>query len=119
MSLTETTHAGGFLISEANGTLSRENVTIVSGETLAAGTVLGKITASGKYAAYDNAAADGTEVAAGVLYEAVDASAGDKPGVAIVRYAEVNANELGWSGGDSTAITAGKADLKALGVIAR
>lgn len=119
MSLTETTHAGGFILSEANGTRSRDNITVVSGETLAAGAVLGKITASGKYAAYDNTAADGSEVAAGVLYAAVDASAADAAGVAILRDAEVNANELGWAANDATGITAGKADLKALGILVR
>lgn len=43
MSLTETTHAGGCIISEANGNLSREKATLLSGQNLAAGTVLGKI----------------------------------------------------------------------------
>jgi hypothetical protein len=39
------------------------------------GIILGKITASGLYAPYNNAAADGTEVAAGLLLCAVDAPA--------------------------------------------
>jgi hypothetical protein len=41
--LTETTHAGEFLVSEANGTLSREVVTIAAGAgVISAGMVLGK-----------------------------------------------------------------------------
>lgn len=44
MSLTETTHAGGFILSEANGNRSRSNGTLISGQDLAAGAVLGKIT---------------------------------------------------------------------------
>ena len=56
--------------------------------------VLGKATASGKYKELDPAAVDGSEVAAGILYDAVDASAADAEGVAIVRLAEVNATEL-------------------------
>lgn len=119
MSLTETTHAGDFLLSEANGNRSRDNVTIVSGQDLAAGAVLGKITASGKYAAYDNTASDGTETAAGVLYAAVDASSADATGVAILRDAEVNTNQIGWAANDATGITAGTADLKALGILVR
>jgi hypothetical protein len=119
MSLTETTHAGGFILAEANGTISREAVTILSGQNLAAGAVLGKVTASGKYKAYDNTAADGSEVAAGVLYAAVNASSADAPGVALVRHAEVNANELGWAANDATGVTAGKADLKALNILVR
>jgi hypothetical protein len=43
MSLTETTHAGGFILSEANGNRSRENGTLNSGEDLQAGTVLGRL----------------------------------------------------------------------------
>jgi hypothetical protein len=40
------------------------------------GTVLGKVTASGKYGLYDNGAADGTEVAAGILFATVPVKAG-------------------------------------------
>ncbi len=54
------------------------------GQALEAGAVLGKVTASGKYKAFDPAAVDGSEAAAGVLYGAVDASAADAEGVAIV-----------------------------------
>jgi hypothetical protein len=43
MSLTEARHAGEFLISEAEGHRSRDNITVLSGEgKLVAGTVLGK-----------------------------------------------------------------------------
>ncbi|HXC40810.1 MAG TPA: head decoration protein, partial [Burkholderiales bacterium] len=45
MSLTEKAHAWGFLLSEQdNGNLSRDNGTLISGQNLGAGTVLGKIT---------------------------------------------------------------------------
>lgn len=47
-------------------------ITVKSGVTLAKGTVVGKVTSSGLYAAYDNTATDGTEVAAGVLATHVD-----------------------------------------------
>src|SRR5262245_52025737 len=110
---TESVHAGEFLISEANGHQSREEVTILANQVLKAGQVVGKITASSKYKDYDNAAADGSEVAAGVLFDAVDATGADKKGVIIERDAEVNADLLNWgaeAGGD---ITAGIADLLA------
>lgn len=110
---TEAVRAGEFVIAEANGTLSRAEITVVSGQDLAAGTVLGKITASGKYTAYANGAADGSEVAAGILYAPVDASAGDALGVMIARHAEVAAASL--TGLDSP----GTADLAALQIIAR
>lgn len=112
--LTEATCAAGeFILSEANGDRSREEITVVSGQDLAAGTVVGIITASGKYSAYDNGNADGTETAAGVLYAAVDASAADTAGVVIVRDAEVDSSML--TGSDANGVT----DLAALGVIVR
>ena len=40
--------------------------------TLRKGLVLGKVTASGKFKQYNNAAADGTEVAAGILDDEVN-----------------------------------------------
>lgn len=119
--LTETAvYDGEFVRSEANGTRSREPVTIVSGQNLSAGTVVGKITASGKYAAYDNTANTGIEVAAGVLYADVDATAADKSGFIIDCDAEVIGSKLVWhANNDAAAKTAGKADLKALGIKVR
>jgi len=111
--LTEATHAGEFLLSEGNGRISRESVTVASGQNLVAGTVIGTITASGKVAAYDNTAVDGTATATGILWDAVNATAADRPGAAIVRLAEVNGALL--TGNDA----AGTADLAALNIIVR
>jgi len=44
---------------------------------LHAGTVLGKITSSGKYGAYDNGAGDGRATAVGFLLESVNLKDGD------------------------------------------
>jgi len=57
--------------------------------TLRPGLVLGKITASGKYAQYDDGAADGTETAVGILKEEVNlldanAAAQDTPGLMVI-----------------------------------
>ena len=68
--LQEGRYAGEFVVSEGNGRISRETITVLSGENLEAGAVLGKVTASGKYKALDPAATDGSEVAAGILYVA-------------------------------------------------
>ena len=120
MALTEGTHAGEFLISEAPGTLSRERVTIKSGQNLTAGTVLWKITADGKYKAVDNAASDGSQTATGILYEAVDASAADKDGTMIARLAEVTAAEIVWpSSEDPSDQAADTLDLAALFIVLR
>lgn len=43
MSLTEGQHAGEFILSEAPGNLSREELTVLSGQTLYAGSVIGRV----------------------------------------------------------------------------
>lgn len=103
-----------FVLTEANGQRSRENIVVVqTGTEILSGTVLGKITASGKYAPYANGAADGTEVAAGVLYNYLPATTGDTKAVGFVRDCEVMRAAV--TGLDA----AGESDLKALGVIVR
>lgn len=213
MSITETSHDGGFMVSEAGGARSRDEVVVLSGETLVAGHVIGKVTkgtssgaadagntgngvlgaqtvgsgskagvyrltiiepgadtgefivedpdginigrgtvasafsaggmaftladgstdfvagdafditvaaGSGKVVEHDPAGTNGSEVAAGILFGAVDASAADKAGVIIARDAEVNLAELVYktamSGGNQTLALA---DLATLGIIAR
>ena len=56
--------------------------TIAAGADLAAGTILGRVTASGKLAAYDSGNADGTENPVAVLLEDADAAAADVEAVA-------------------------------------
>jgi len=116
----EAIHKNEGNLSEGNRTISREEITVVSGQNLGAMFVVGKITASGKYKEYDNALADGSQAAAGVLIGAVDATSGDKKGVILARYAEVDYDTLQWktamSQGDKDA---GVADLAALGIIVR
>jgi hypothetical protein len=121
-SLTEGQHAGEFVLSEANGNRARDNVIVTVGAatTFAAGSVLGKITASGKYVLYDDGNADGSEVAAAVLYDNVENSGGapaDFTAVAIVRDAEVRTNDLQWAASVDEA--GGIVDLAAVGIIAR
>lgn len=60
-------------------------VTIVSGSgKVARGTVLGRVTASGKYKPYDADNNDGSEVARAVLAYAVDATSADQVSTAWV-----------------------------------
>lgn len=210
--LTEGKHAGEFLVSEASGFRSRETVTILSGQDVSAGDVLGKVTkgaatpaavagntgngafgavtvsagakvgvykvvfiepaanagrftvedpdgitigvgtvavafsagglaftiadgatdfvsgdsftitvaaGSGKYVLIDPEGTDGRETAAGILWDNVDATGGDVEAVAIVRDAEVNADELGYSDADAGEITTINAQLATLGIIVR
>ena len=118
--LVEGTHPGGFLIWEAHRDYTRETITVASG-THQPGTVLGKITASGKYAAHDPAATDGTETAVAVLWGKADASAGDAPAVALIRGpAIVNRHDLVFAGTPTDPeIAAAHAALGDAGIIVR
>jgi len=117
--LTEGQHAGEFIVSEANGLRSREIKTLISGQDLAAGAVVGEITASGKLTEVAPAANDGSETAAGILVYACDASSADEACVSIVRDAEVNGAELVWPTVTAEQKTAAIAELAALGIIVR
>jgi hypothetical protein len=90
---TENPRALAFLLSEGDGTISRESVVIGAGK-LVAGTVLGKVTASGQYVAHNPAATTGEQVAVAVLGYDTDATNAPQKAVAIVREAEVNALKL-------------------------
>ena len=60
-------------------------ITLLAGQNLARGAVLGKITASGKYKLSAAAAGDGSEVPDLILAEPTDATAADKETVAYDR----------------------------------
>ena len=122
--LTEGRHAGGFLVWEAFRDFTREVITIATGGTypvLEPGTVLGKITATGKYAAHDPAAVDGTETAVAVLWGPADATLADATVVALARGpAVVNGKDLVFAGTPTALeITAAHTALATLGVLTR
>src|SRR3954467_3292330 len=86
--LTNTPTLGDLLKYELNGSYGREVVTLKSGTNYALGSVLGKVTASGKYRLSPAAAVtgdEGAESALAVLIEAVDAAAADKTGLVVAR----------------------------------
>lgn len=80
-----------------------EEIIIVSGAgVLKAGTILGKITASGKYNIHDPVLANGTELPAGaiILFGGVDATAADVKAAGTVRgSATINDNMLTYKAG--------------------
>lgn len=53
-------------------------ITLISGQNLARGSLLGKITSGGKYNLSLSGASDGSQVPAAILTEDCDASGGDK-----------------------------------------
>lgn len=75
---------------------------------------------SGKYAIHDPDAVNGTEAAAAILFDNVDASAADRRAVITARDSEVNGNVLEWKAGTTAdQKTAAAAALAASGIIVR
>lgn len=100
------------------GDYSRESVTVASGNgIISIGQVLGLVTASAKYALYDNAAADGTQVAAAVSRVKVDSTSADVLKVPVdVRICTVVLGELVFDAGqDPAAQDAAIVDLQTAG----
>lgn len=121
---TEGQHSSEFIVSEAPGTQSRDRVTVTvpAGETYGPATVLGQNTATGKYRAYDDAASDGHDVAAGILFAECDNADGltatDFDDAVIINWsAEVRSADLVFGVGVDEA--GALADLATLGVKAR
>lgn len=110
-----------FLLSEAEGTLSRDAVTIASGSgVIEPGTVLGKITTGGQYKPYDDDNTDGSETAVAIALMKVDATSAAVPCAVITRLAEVKSASLVWaSTNDAADKLAGIADLAARYIILR
>jgi hypothetical protein len=113
-------YLGDWLKHEEDNLYSRDKATVISGQNLGTGTVVGIITASGKVTQLAPGASDGSQNAAGVLLNAVDASAADKQGVIIARHAMCSDKGLVWPG----SITAPQkavaiAQLKTLGILVR
>lgn len=77
---------------------SEEAIIVANSGAMVAGTVLGKITASGKYGKYDPAAADGRELPANaaILYADTPNLAVDQKATIDVRDGAVNGNALTW-----------------------
>lgn len=63
-----------------NHKLVTDSITVLSGQVLQRGAVLGRITASGKYILALSAAADGSQSPAAIATDYIDASAGDVTG---------------------------------------
>ena len=123
--LTKLQATASFIVSESNGYRSRDDVTVTvpATTTYAAGTILGKITSSGKFVRHDAAAVNGSELEAGVLFETIANTTGsgvDSSAVNFARDAEVNGQELTYeAGADAPQIVTSDAALKALGIIVR
>lgn len=112
---------GDLLKYEEENLYSRNQVTVVSGQNLKLGTVIGRVSATQKVKALDPSATDGSEVATGVVLQSIDASAAEKTnGLIVSRQAIVADHALVWPVAITTEeITAAIAQLEAIGVLVR
>jgi hypothetical protein len=90
MILTEGNHVAEFLLEDENGAgaYSREQVTVAQGTAeMRAGTLMGKVAATGKYVPYLNTAVDGSQAVAGIILNTLpeQAAAADHKATLIVR----------------------------------
>ena len=134
IALTETSATAAFTVTAPDGTSlpngavgtaytsDHVNFTVANAGTMTAGDYYILIVANGteQVEAWDPTAVDGTQDAYGILYAAVDASSAATAGVAIVRNAQINSDELTWA----TTVTGGQKptainQLAAAGIIAR
>lgn len=120
-SVTKAKNLGDLLKFEAPNLYSRERTTVVAGQTLELGAVVGTVTATGKTTRFDPEATDGSQVPTGVLLADCDASLIDRDdGLIAARHAIVADGTLIWPVGIAPADKAAAiATLKALGVLIR
>jgi hypothetical protein len=113
---------GDVLKYEVNPNYTRETVTLLAGMAYPVGSVLGRITASGKYKLATSGGTDGAQTAAAVLLFAVDATLADAVGVVVMRGpAILSRAALAYDGSvdDAAKVTTKISQLTALGLIVR
>lgn len=99
---------------------SRNAETVAAGQNLGLGTVLGRKTSDGKLYAIDPGASDGTQNAAGVLIQEVDATLIDRTGLVIARHAVLADKAVIWPAGITAPQKAAAiAQLEAKGILIR
>ena len=109
---------GDWLIMEGEKRYSRDDVTLLTGKKYLSGEVLGVVTASGKYASFNQDGVDGTETAVAILLDDVDATGADAPGVVIARHAQGLKSKFVWPADiESAEIDAALLQLKAIGIL--
>lgn len=120
--LTQPPTLGDVLKYEVNPNYTRETVPLLAGMAYPQGSVLGRITASGKYKLATSGGTDGAQTAAAVLLFAVDATLADAVGIVVVRGpAILSRAALAYDGSvdDAAKIATKIGQLTALGLIVR
>ena len=120
--LTELPSMGDVLKYEVNPNYTREVITLQLGLSYPAGSVLGRITASGKYTLSPATGADGSQTAVAVLLYPVNATLADAVGIIVTRGpAIVSRAALAYEAtvNDAAKIATKITQLGAVGIIAR
>ena len=120
--LTEPPSMGDVLKYEVNPNYTREVITLQLGLSYPAGSVMGRITASGKYKLATSGGTDGAQTASAVLLYAVDATLADAVGIVVTRGpAIVSRAALAYEAtvNDAAKIAAKITQLGAVGIIVR
>jgi hypothetical protein len=120
--LTQPSSLGDVLKYEVNPNYTRETITLLAGMPYPVGSVLGKITASGKYKLATSGGSDGAQTAEAVLLYAVDATLADAVGIVVARGPSiVSRAALAYDAtvNDGAKITTKLGQLAAVGIIAR
>jgi len=120
--LTQPPSLGDLLKYEDNANYTRESVTLLAGTNYALGSVLGIVTASGKYKLSPDTGTDGSQVAVAVLIEAVDATAADATGLIVARGPViVSKAQLNYDAtvGTAAKIATKEGQLAAVGIVPR
>ncbi len=120
--LTQPPSTGDVLKYEVNPNYTREVITLLQGMPYPVGSVLGRITASGKYKLATSGGSDGAQTATAVLLYAVDATLADAVGIVVARGPSiVSRADLAYDAtvDDSAKITTKIGQLATVGIIAR
>ncbi len=107
-----------FILSEANGSLSRDNGVLAAGNNLPAGAVLGQLE-NGQFTAFDPDAETGAETAVALLIATTDATHAPAPIAVVRRLAEVVGHRLHWGAAAPEDVTAGLTSLATSFLLAR
>jgi hypothetical protein len=120
---TESNNLGDLLKQEAEKYFSRDVVVLAAGNTPKLGTIIAKLTATGKYVPLDVTVQEtptGAETACGILIQDTDAATADKETIIIARDAAVASNALIWPASITAAQkTAAINQLKERGILVR
>ena len=120
--LTKLPSLGDVLKYEVNPNYTRDTITLLVGMPYPVGSVLGKITASGKYKLATSGGTDGAQTAVAVLLYPVDATLADAQGIVVARGpAIVSRAALAYDAtvNDGAKITTKLGQLAAVGIIPR